>query len=123
MEFYDSKGDSLINRHTELKFFASLCSLIVDNETIDKIAHLARLEFEDEAKVEIANDMNRMLDFVDKLNELPTDNVEPLIYMSREVNVLREDFVTQELTQKEALLNAPKKDSDYFKVPKVVEKK
>ncbi len=95
----------------------------ISNETIDKIAHLARLEFEDEAKVEIANDMNRMLDFVDKLNELPTDNVEPLIYMSREVNVLREDFVTQELTQKEALLNAPKKDSDYFKVPKVVEKK
>ena len=95
----------------------------ISNETIDKIAHLARLEFEDEAKVEIANDMNRMLDFVDKLNELPTDNVEQLIYMSREVNVLRDDFVTQELTQKEALLNAPKKDSDYFKVPKVVEKK
>ena len=95
----------------------------ISNETIDKIAHLARLEFEDEAKVEIANDMNRMLDFVDKLNELPTDNVEPLIYMSREVNVLRDDFVAQELSQKEALLNAHKKDSDYFKVPKVVEKK
>ncbi|MBL0046912.1 MAG: Asp-tRNA(Asn)/Glu-tRNA(Gln) amidotransferase subunit GatC [Bacteroidetes bacterium] len=95
----------------------------INNETIDKIAHLARLEFENEAKVEIAKDMNRMLDFVDKLNELNTDNVEPLIYMSKEVNVLRTDEVHQDITQKDALRNAPKKDSDYFKVPKVVEKK
>lgn len=95
----------------------------INNETIDKIAHLARLEFENDAKVEIAKDMNRMLDFVDKLNELNTDNVEPLIYMSKEVNVLREDEVHQDITQKDALRNAPKKDSDYFKVPKVVEKK
>ena len=95
----------------------------ISNETIDKIAHLARLEFENEAKVEIAKDMNRMLEFVDKLNELNTDNVEPLIYMSNEVNVLREDEVRHDISQKEALQNAPKKDSDYFKVPKVVEKK
>lgn len=95
----------------------------INNETIDKIAHLARLEFENDAKVEIAKDMNRMLDFVDKLNELNTDNVEPLIYMSKEVNVLREDEVHQDISQKDALRNAPKKDSDYFKVPKVVEKK
>ncbi len=95
----------------------------INDETIDKIAHLARLEFENDAKVEIAKDMNRMLDFVDKLNELNTDNVEPLIYMSKEVNVLREDEVHQDISQKDALRNAPKKDSDYFKVPKVVEKK
>ena len=95
----------------------------ITNETIDKIAHLARLEFENEAKEEIAKDMNRMLDFVDKLNELNTDNVEPLIYISNETNVLRDDVVKHDITQKEALRNAPKKDSDYFKVPKVVEKK
>jgi aspartyl-tRNA(Asn)/glutamyl-tRNA(Gln) amidotransferase subunit C len=95
----------------------------ISNETIDKIAHLARLEFENEAKEEIAKDMNRMLDFVDKLNELNTDNVEPLIYVNKEVNVLRQDEVHQDISQKEALSNAPKKDSDYFKVPKVVEKK
>ena len=58
-----------------------------------------------------------------KLNELNTDNVEPLIYMTDEVNVLREDVVKTDMTQEEALKNAPKKDSDYFKVPKVVEKK
>lgn len=93
----------------------------IDNETVDKIAHLARLEYENEAKEQIKKDMNNMLGFIDKLNELDTSNVEPLIYMSDEVNVLREDEVIQEITQDEALKNAPKHDSDYFKVPKVIE--
>ncbi len=93
----------------------------IDTKTVDEIAHLARLEFNDEAKAEILNDMNRMLAWVDKLNELDTDKVEPLIYMSEERSVLREDEVKQTLTQKEALQNAPKKDSDYFKVPKVID--
>ena len=94
----------------------------IDKETVDKIAHLARLEFENEAKDAMVKDMNNMLGFIDKLNELDTSNVEPLIYMSDEVNVLREDEVKHEITQKEALKNAPKHDSDYFKVPKVIEK-
>ena len=94
----------------------------INNETVDKIAHLARLEFENEAKVQIIKDMNNMLAFVDKLNEINTSNIEPLIYMSDELNVLREDDVKPEITQKEALKNAPKHDSDYFKVPKVIEK-
>jgi aspartyl-tRNA(Asn)/glutamyl-tRNA(Gln) amidotransferase subunit C len=94
----------------------------IDNATVDKIAHLARLEFENEAKEQIKKDMNNMLGFIEKLNELDTSNVEPLIYMSDEVNVLREDDVKHEITQDEALRNAPKHDSDYFKVPKVIEK-
>lgn len=93
----------------------------IDIKTVDEVAHLARLEFNDEAKTEIVNDMNRMLAFVDKLNELDTKNVEPLIYMTDELNVLREDEPEQTITQKEALKNAPKKDSDYFKVPKVID--
>lgn len=93
----------------------------IDVKTVDEIAHLARLEFTDEAKGEILNDMNRMLAFVDKLNELNTDNVEPLIYMTEERSVLREDEAKQTVTQQEALKNAPKKDSDYFKVPKVID--
>jgi aspartyl-tRNA(Asn)/glutamyl-tRNA(Gln) amidotransferase subunit C len=93
----------------------------IDIKTVDEIAHLARLEFNNEAKGEILNDMNRMLAFVDKLNELNTDHVEPLIYMTEERSVLREDEVKQTLTQEEALKNAPKKDSDYFKVPKVID--
>ena len=93
----------------------------IDIKTVDEVAHLARLEFNDEAKAEVLNDMNRMLVFVDKLNELNTDDVQPLIYMTDEVNVMREDEPKQTITQKEALKNAPKKDSDYFKVPKVID--
>ena len=95
----------------------------INQETVDKLATLSRLEFNGKEKEEIVNDLNRMLDFVSKLNELDTTNVEPLIYMNDEKNVLREDEVKQTISQKEALSNAPKKDSDYFKVPKVVEKK
>lgn len=95
----------------------------IDNATVDKIAHLARLEYDAEGKEQIIKDMNNMLGFIDKLNELDTTNVEPLIYMSNEVNVLREDDVIHEITQDEGLKNAPKHDSDYFKVPKVIESK
>ena len=63
-----------------------------------------------------------MLGFIEKLNELDTTDVEPLIYMSDEVNVLREDDVKHDISQDDALKNAPKHDSDYFKVPKVIEK-
>jgi aspartyl-tRNA(Asn)/glutamyl-tRNA(Gln) amidotransferase subunit C len=95
----------------------------IDHKTVDEVAHLARLEFEASAKDEIANDMNHMLSFVEKLNELDTKGVEPLIYMTDESNVLREDVVKETISQKEALLNAPKKDSDYFKVAKVIDQK
>ena len=95
----------------------------INYDTIDKLATLSRLEFDGKAKEEILSDLNRMLDFVGKLNELDTSNVEPLIYMNDEKNILRADEVKQDITQKQALSNAPKKDSDYFKVPKVVEKK
>ena len=95
----------------------------IDDKTVDNIAFLARLEFEKESKAEMINDMTRMLEFVNKLNELDTEGVEPLIYMVEETNMLRDDLSEQSITQKEALMNAPKKDSDYFKVPKVVEKK
>ncbi len=94
----------------------------IDNETVDKIAHLARLEFGNETKQQMINDMNNMLAFVEKLNELDTSNIEPLIYISDEVNIMREDEVIPTITQQEALKNAPQKDSDYFKVPKVIEK-
>ena len=93
----------------------------IDIKTVDEIAHLARLEFNIDAKAEILNDMNRMLSFIDKLSELDTTNVEPLIYMTNEKTILREDEPEITLTQKEALKNAPKKDSDYFKAPKVID--
>tara|TARA_B100002051_G_C16248704_1_gene398550 strand:- start:70 stop:360 length:291 start_codon:yes stop_codon:yes gene_type:complete len=96
--------------------------MAVDNNTVDKIAELAKLKFDDTAKEEIKADLNKMLDFVDKLNELDTKNVEPLIYMLDEEQVLRKDEVKGQVSQQDALKNAPDKDSDYFKVPKVIKK-
>lgn len=94
----------------------------VDNITVDKIAELAKLEFNDEAKESIKSDLNKMLNFVDKLSELDTENVDPLVYMLEEYPELRMDEVKEHSSQKNALKNAPHKDSDYFKVPKVIKK-
>lgn len=93
----------------------------VDKDTVDKLSTLAKLEFENEAKDGIINDLNRVLTFIEKLNELNTEGIEPLVYMSDEVNVMREDEVRVEITQAEALKNAPEKDSDYFRVHKVID--
>jgi aspartyl-tRNA(Asn)/glutamyl-tRNA(Gln) amidotransferase subunit C len=92
----------------------------IDKETVDKLSTLAKLEFENEAKDGIINDLNRVLAFIDKLNELNTEGVEPLVYMTDEVNVMREDEMKAEISQQEALKNAPEKDSDYFRVHKVI---
>ncbi|HVD99304.1 MAG TPA: Asp-tRNA(Asn)/Glu-tRNA(Gln) amidotransferase subunit GatC [Cytophagaceae bacterium] len=90
----------------------------IDKETIKKIAHLARLEFDEKEAAKMSDNFNKILAWMDKLNEVNTDKVEPLIHMSDEVNVLREDIVNNSLKHEDALLNAPKKDSDYFRVPK-----
>lgn len=95
----------------------------IDLKTVDKLADLAKLEFDEEGKKEIANDLNRIVAFVEKLSELDTSQVEPLIYLSEDTNVMRNDIVKQEITQQEALKNVPVKDSDYIKVPKVIDKK
>ncbi len=94
----------------------------ITNEIIDHIAHLARLEFEGKDKDAIREDMERIITFMDKLQELDTENVEPLIFMTDEVNRLREDKAEVTVTHEEALKNAPKKDSDYFRIPKVLDK-
>ncbi len=94
----------------------------ISNELIDKLSDLAKLKFEGEEKERMKADLNKIVAFVDKLSELNTENVEPLIFMSDAVNVLRDDEVKQVITHEDALLNAPKKDSDYFRVPKFIEK-
>jgi aspartyl-tRNA(Asn)/glutamyl-tRNA(Gln) amidotransferase subunit C len=92
-----------------------------DRDTLRKIAHLARLEFNPDSENEILDSINEILTWVEKLNEIDTSHVEPLTHMSQEVNVLREDEVKPPLSHDRALANAPKKDSDYFRVPKVIE--
>jgi aspartyl-tRNA(Asn)/glutamyl-tRNA(Gln) amidotransferase subunit C len=95
----------------------------IDNATLDRIAELARLDFSDPAaRASILQDMQRVIDFVEKLNEVDTKGVEPLIFMTDEQDVLRDDVARTEVSKQEALRNAPVKDSDYFKVPRVVDK-
>jgi len=93
----------------------------ITEDTVDKIAHLARLEVNAEEKEQLMADMSRILTFMDKLNEVDTSNVEPLVYMTEEVNVFRKDEVKELITHEEALQNAPEHDENYFLVPKVIE--
>lgn len=94
----------------------------IDQTLIDKLAKLSQLEFNPDSKAKMEEDLNKILAFVDKLNEIDTDNVDPLIYMNEETNKLREDEVGEHLPKEKALKNAPSKDSDYFKVPTVLKK-
>jgi aspartyl-tRNA(Asn)/glutamyl-tRNA(Gln) amidotransferase subunit C len=94
----------------------------ITEEKIDELAHLARLEFNSNQKVKIKADLERIVGFFDKLSEVDTNGVEPLIYMSDRQNNLRSDEVKEEISRQEALKNAPGKDSDYFKVPKFINK-
>lgn len=90
-------------------------------EKVDDLASLARLSFKGEEKETMRQDLEKILEMCQSLNQVDTDGVEPLIYMSGEVNVVREDNVLPDLTKEQALKNAPKKDSDFFRVPKVIE--
>jgi len=95
----------------------------IDNATLDRIAELARLDFSDPAaRAPVLQDMQRVIDFVEKLNEVDTTGVEPLIFLTEEQDVLRDDVAVTEVSKPDALRNAPVKDSDYFKVPRVVDK-
>jgi aspartyl-tRNA(Asn)/glutamyl-tRNA(Gln) amidotransferase subunit C len=93
----------------------------ITEQKVEELAQLARLSFVGDEKVAIREDLEKILAMCEKLNEVDTEGVEPLIYMTDNVNVLREDIVVQELSHAEALKNAPKKDSDFFRVPKVIE--
>lgn len=93
----------------------------ITDEKIDQLAHLSRLEFNDEAKARIKTDLENILVLCEKLNEVDTEGIEPLIYMTDTMNNTREDVVEQVFTKDEILRNAPGKDSDYFRVPKVIE--
>ena len=94
----------------------------VDDALIEKLSELSMLQFTAEEKEEIKADLQKMIGFIDKLQELDTTGVEPLMHMSDEVNVLREDITGPMLTEEEALKNAAHHDDHYFKVPKVIKK-
>ena len=94
----------------------------IDNTLVDKLAELSKLEFDEKGKESIKADLQKIVNMIDTLNKVNVDGVEPLIYMSDEVNVLRADEVKGQVPKEDALLYAPQKDSDFFKVPKVIKK-
>jgi aspartyl-tRNA(Asn)/glutamyl-tRNA(Gln) amidotransferase subunit C len=94
----------------------------VNDALVDKLANLARLQFDTTEKQGIKNDLQRMIQFVEKLNELDTTGVTPLLHMSEQVNILRDDEVRGSVSRAEALQNAPVHDEQFFKVPKVIKK-
>jgi aspartyl-tRNA(Asn)/glutamyl-tRNA(Gln) amidotransferase subunit C len=93
----------------------------IDRAMLDKIAHLSRLEFDEKDAEQMMKDMSAILTWVEKLNEVNTDGVEPLTTMSQEINRFREDEVKPSLPHDKALSSAPSKDADYFLVPKVLD--
>ncbi len=92
----------------------------VNDALVEKLARLSKLRFSDAEKAAIKNDLQQMIGFVEKLNELNLEGVEPLLHLSEEVNVLRDDEVKGSITREAALQNAPLHDNQFFKVPKVI---
>ena len=93
----------------------------LDKDVISHLEKLARLQLSDPEREQLTADLQRILQMVDKLRELDTTGVEPLIYLNDQENVWREDEVGTQLTPEQALQNAPKQDGQYFRVPKVIE--
>ena len=94
----------------------------VDDKLIDSLSKLAKLKFDKKSTEKMKSDLDIILGFVDTISKIDTDAIEPLIYMSEEINILRDDEIVSEVSQQDALKNAPQKDSDYFKVPTVLKK-
>jgi aspartyl-tRNA(Asn)/glutamyl-tRNA(Gln) amidotransferase subunit C len=87
---------------------------------VEYIAKLAKLKYSEEEKIKFTEQFNTILGYIDKLNELNTDNVEPLSHVIELGNVFREDEVKPSTPREDALKNAPSRSEEFFKVPKVV---
>ena len=94
----------------------------VTNDMVERLAHLARLSFIEEEKKELQYDLERMIAFVEKLKEVDTTGIEPLLHITGTTNMLREDEIRNDISRQEALLNAPLTDGNFFKVPKMIKK-
>jgi aspartyl-tRNA(Asn)/glutamyl-tRNA(Gln) amidotransferase subunit C len=92
----------------------------ITDEMVKNLAALSRLTFNDHEKGEIKKDLQRMISFVEKLKEVDTTDVEPLLFMTDAIDIYRQDIVQGSMQKEEALQNAPVADGNYFKVPKVI---
>ncbi|MBK7873409.1 MAG: Asp-tRNA(Asn)/Glu-tRNA(Gln) amidotransferase subunit GatC [Saprospiraceae bacterium] len=99
--------------------------MTIDEQLISRLENLARLELSEEERTRLMKDLNNILTMVEKMDELDTENVAPLIYIneSEEIHALREDEIAHQVSREDALRNAPKEDGVYFRVPKVIDLK
>ncbi|MBN9299558.1 MAG: Asp-tRNA(Asn)/Glu-tRNA(Gln) amidotransferase subunit GatC [Filimonas sp.] len=94
----------------------------ITDSVFEQLANLSRLSFSEEEKQHIKSDLQRMVSFIEKLDEVDIADVPPLLFMSNAVNVWREDEVRGSVSNSEALQNAPQHDEAFFQVPKVIKK-
>ena len=92
----------------------------VTRKKVEHIAELARLQLDESELEEYTNQLNKILEYVEKLNELDTENIKPLSHPVEGINVFREDELKPSIDREEALKNAPSKNEEFFKVPKVI---
>ncbi len=95
--------------------------MLIDGQLISRLENLTRLELTNAERTQLMQDLNNILALVEKMNELDTTSVEPLIYLNPETNTLREDTVSGQVSRKDALRNAPAQDGVYFRAPKVID--
>lgn len=96
----------------------------IDKKTVERLAELSKLEFSEKEKEGMVQDFQKIVHFVDKLKELDTEGVKPLVYINENVtNVLREDSPGELVSREDALKNAPVKDTNYIKIPNVLKVK
>ena len=95
--------------------------MTIDLKTVKHISKLARISLEEKKAEKLANDMNAIFEFIEKLNELKTENVEPLTSIAETTLRFREDKIISDNIREKILKNSPEKNDDFFVVPKVVE--
>jgi aspartyl-tRNA(Asn)/glutamyl-tRNA(Gln) amidotransferase subunit C len=95
--------------------------MAIDEKQVDHVAHLSRLNLTDGEKQVFARQMDSILEYVEKLDELDTEGVQPLVHIAPRENVFREDKTGTSLSRKQALQNAPGKTGGYFQVPRIIE--
>ena len=93
----------------------------IDLKTIKHISKLSRISVDEKKAEKLAGDLNAIFDFIEKLNELKTDNVEPLTSVAETTLKLRSDEVKSKNLRDQVIKNSPKENEDYFVVPKVIE--
>lgn len=93
----------------------------IDQDQVRKVAGLSRLELTEAEVEEFAGQLSAILDYVEKMNELDTENVQPLAHCLPISNCFRQDQVKKSLGTEKTLSNAPQRDGDFFKVPKILD--